>query len=365
MVDIPSYRIAELTGIDTSREEANLACPCCGSTGRTKKLYYSQRKGQFFCQKCGIKGGFIQFVALMCLGVSPDAAEKGSQAYEEAKRLIYGDATNWTPKRQPVKQIQFKEETPLADDDTLDETYRAFLKRLILNDNHRENLHKRGLSDDEIEEYGFKSVPIIGAKNIVQALRMEDACTLTGVPGFFKDGSVWNLAKIPSGILIPIYKFGKIVGLQVRDDSPDANPRYKWVSSKDRTEGTPAAARTGVYGYASSVATIIEGPMKAYIAHKLAHKLGDDIGDDIDTVISVPGVNSTSRLDEVLMPLKQLGLQHIRIAFDMDYKTNENVQRALEKLKIKLNESGFSYEVLDWDDQYKGIDDYLLSKKSN
>jgi DNA primase len=357
MVDIPSYRIAELTGINTSREEVNFVCPQCGSTGRTKKLYYSQRKGQFFCQKCGIKGGFIQFVALMCLGVSPDVAEKGSQAYDEAKRLIYGDTTNWTPqKRQPVRQIQFKEETPLADDNTLDETYRAFLKRLSLNDKHRDNLRKRGLSDVEIEEYGFKSVPMIGAKNIVQALRMEDACTLTGVPGFFKYGTVWSLARIPSGILIPIYKFGKIVGLQVRDDSPDANPRYKWVSSKGRTEGTPAAARTGIYGYASSVATIIEGPMKAFIAHKLGN---------IDTVIAIPGVNSTSRLDEVLEPSKKLGLQHIRIAFDMDYKTNENVKRALEKLKTKLAESGLSYEVLDWDDQYKGIDDYLLSQKTN
>jgi hypothetical protein len=57
--------------------------------------------------------------------------------------------------------------------------------------------------------------------------------------------------------------------------------------------------------------------------------------------------------------LWKLGVRRIKTAFDMDYKSNINVQEAYINLILCLNEYGFIVERLTWDENYKGLDDYL------
>jgi hypothetical protein len=48
----------------------------------------------------------------------------------------------------------------------------------------------------------------------------------------------------------------------------------------------------------------------------------------------------------------------------MDLKSNENVQKAKQKLEKKLVQAGFEVHMKTWDERLgKGIDDYLLTLK--
>jgi hypothetical protein len=48
----------------------------------------------------------------------------------------------------------------------------------------------------------------------------------------------------------------------------------------------------------------------------------------------------------------------------MDLKSNENVQKAKQKLEKKLVQAGFEVHDKTWDERLgKGIDDYLVWKK--
>lgn len=59
---------------------------------------------------------------------------------------------------------------------------------------------------------------------------------------------------------------------------------------------------------------------------------------------------------------KELGVE-VLIAFDMDAHTNENVKREVVKLKHYCDEQGIPNRVLEWEwnEKYKGIDDYIAS----
>ncbi|URZ01260.1 DUF3854 domain-containing protein [Clostridium felsineum] len=75
--------------------------------------------------------------------------------------------------------------------------------------------------------------------------------------------------------------------------------------------------------HSSEKIVITEGALKAKTACILSNT----------TFIAVPGVTSINYLPEVLKLLKP---QKIYIAYDMDYKKSEAVQKALNKLKWTL-----------------------------
>lgn len=57
--------------------------------------------------------------------------------------------------------------------------------------------------------------------------------------------------------------------------------------------------------------------------------------------------------------MRAKGLREIKTAFDMDMRTNPYVQEAYQKLLELLNSMGFRYGTYLWDENYKGLDDYL------
>lgn len=46
----------------------------------------------------------------------------------------------------------------------------------------------------------------------------------------------------------------------------------------------------------------------------------------------------------------------------MDYKSKEQVESAREKVKELIESASLAAKMMNWDDKYKGIDDYLLPK---
>ena len=55
-------------------------------------------------------------------------------------------------------------------------------------------------------------------------------------------------------------------------------------------------------------------------------------------------------------------VSRIYLAFDMDASTKKTVAQARDRVMTDGFEAGFTMELIEWDSQYKGIDDFLLQK---
>lgn len=75
--------------------------------------------------------------------------------------------------------------------------------------------------------------------------------------------------------------------------------------------------------------------------------------------LSIPGVNSLTQLKDTIIRLRELGIRELMTAFDMDYLTNPNVQKAFADLSSLLGEIGIPFGTYLWNPEYKGLDDYM------
>ena len=89
--------------------------------------------------------------------------------------------------------------------------------------------------------------------------------------------------------------------------------------------------------------------MKADIIHELSGH----------SVIAVPGFNSLTQLKYTIIRLREFGIRELMTAFDMDYLTNPNVQKAFADLSSLLGEIGIPFGTYLWNPEYKGLDDYM------
>ena len=68
-------------------------------------------------------------------------------------------------------------------------------------------------------------------------------------------------------------------------------------------------------------------------------------------------------LFKIFDKLRWYGVEVCVNATDMDRYINPNVMRNVDEMKKLIEENDFKLINLKWDSKYKGIDDYLLSKK--
>ena len=223
------------------------------------------------------------------------------------------------------------------------------LSKLSLASDHHENLLSRGLTDDQIQRFGYKTMPVVGYAAIAKQLQSEGHY-LAGVPGFYhnKDGC-WTLINEKRGILVPVRDpDGKIQGLQVRRDNIKKG-KFRWISSVGKQDGCKAECWTHIVGSPTPTILLTEGPLKADIINHLTGL----------TVIAVPGVNSLTHLKEMLEYVQSKGTTRIMTVFDMDYLKNPHVKDGYYNLAAMLAEVGIEYGTYLWDPQYKGLDDYV------
>lgn len=333
-------------GADTSRRNTNITCPCCGS-GRQKKLNLNFEKNVFRCNKCGIYGGPLHLWALY-RGLSADDLKAVARDYYQ----FMGSNEPLKEKIAKPKNQFYSSEIKIAPLEVRNRTYSTLLEQLSLSDTHLDNLLKRGLDEDAVRKNQYKSYPQIGLTNITDLL-IEQGCIVEGVPGFYKNKSgKWCLRHLSPGILIPQRDgFGRIQGFQIRlDKSKDC--KYITLSTADFECGAKGAAHAHFRKGSKGLRTVIltEGPLK-----------GDVISHFTDySVLAVQGVNTTTSLKDVIEDLKEAGMDELMIAFDMDYKKNPYVKKALGNLKRILTDCEVMFSTLDWDDNCKGLDDYLL-----
>jgi hypothetical protein len=240
----------------------------------------------------------------------------------------------------------------------LDAVYQALLARLVLSQSHREQLHKRGLPDAEIDGRMYRSLPVQGRAHMARELgKRFGAETLLSVPGFVikdKDGRKYITIAGAAGLLIPCRDAaGRIVALKVRRDDAGDDLRYSYLSSAKYggpSTGAPVHVPFGTQAPAERV-RLTEGELKSDVATVLSGM----------RTISVPGVASWKAGIPIL---RQLGTNIVLISFDADAAGKPAVARALSDCYAGLTSEGFGVAVERWDAEHKGIDDLLTAGKS-
>lgn len=239
--------------------------------------------------------------------------------------------------------------------------YSAMLSACPLSPEHKANLISRGLTEQQIAEARYATMPREKPWNV--AKKMSDATGVLGydgVPGLFMahnektNDDYLNLNGRP-GIIIPARDVQHhIQGAQVRADDADLDEsrdnKYTWLSSRSKggcSPGSPPHVPVWVFG-PFDTARLIEGFLKADISVALSG-------------FPAAGIAGVGHWRGAIATLRAMGVNTVRVAFDMDAATNPKVAKALLAAAKGLAEEEFIVELEQWDPQYKGIDDLLLA----
>lgn len=258
------------------------------------------------------------------------------------------------------------EQSDAASVQEVHQTLSMLLSMLTLIPAHRAHLQSvRGLSDDEITRFGFKSTPPPFLCRSLTNRLVKAGCRVQGVPGFYvDDNGCWTVKfhQRTSGIIIPIFGVdGLIHGAQIRldhplkdkDDPPEkTGVKYLTLSSTGKRMGTTSGSPIHFVGDpCSRVVYVTEGCLKADVAHALMHR----------TFVATLGVNNTAKLDELFAFLHRNGTEEIIEAEDMDKYSNEMVGKGASKIYALAVRHGMRCRRLTWNPNYKGIDDWQLA----
>ena len=311
-------------------------CPFCGDSENPRHghLYLNIRKNSYYCVRCG-EGGYAVGLYARMKGIDTKRAYRELLGMEDE-----------TPSRVEVTQTKM---CKVVDIETRHRTYSAFLDMLELEFKHMSDLKRRGLSVKQIKEKGYKSVPQGEKRYSICKKLLEAGYTLEGVPGFYQKDGRWTCYDVP-GYLIPVRDGrGRIQGLQVRLDEPGNGGKYRWFSSRDQENGTPAKSWVHIARGQTKEVWLTEGPLKADIAAYLSGH----------TFVAIPGVTSIKYLIPALRDIKA---RRVVLAIDMDVLTKKQVKQALEKLELELKRVGIKSSRAYWNPVAgNGIDDALLS----
>lgn len=233
-----------------------------------------------------------------------------------------------------------------------------------LNDTHKDQLLARGLKD--LTKY--RSYPSYNeTKQIMKQLsqRYTDAEMLT-VAGFYRtdNGGVW-MRSAKNATLIPCKnERGEMIGAQIRHDDGTKGSKYTWLSvnrRKRRKGGSKAGLRLHVAHHPQTHITQNEKSKELYLTEGIlkADLVSQELG---MVVLGIAGVSAYDRSELKNTINKQLALRGtVNIAFDNDRFTNNQVAKALDRLAKHISSWGFKVRFCEWDSNYKGLDDYLVS----
>lgn len=298
-------------------------------------------KNVWRCNYCDEHGGMLSLYAKMYNSTNSDAFREICDA------LQTGDAA-WGYRDNGLQQdgsgdkviprtgsalsnsgsvIEVTPQSPRAGIQEIHQTLSLMLNMLTLTSSHRAHLRspKRGLTDEQIDQMGFKSTPPPFLCRSITDRLIKQGCTVQGVPGFYLDDSGRWTVKFytrTSGILIPAVGMdGLIHGAQIlldtpikdKDDPPDkAGTKYIWFSSSSRSMGVTSGSPVHFVGnpFARTI-YVTEGLLKADIAHCLMNR----------SFIATAGAGNVSQIEPLFAMLAANGTELIVEADDMDSVT--------------------------------------------
>lgn len=365
----------------------------CGSIPITHKggreeyidCFYCSAKAKDRCASIVLYGDKAHLYSCLKCGARANTRKIVRDLYNEsAERLILGDDA-FKNKRQEIRAKEKENTLPTADLAPINQRNLVNNKILDLlklsdedlgNESIPKSLIGRGFSLSEVNRLKYKTINFNTYDQIEtfsKVLREEVGSKMKGVCGAYqgKDGNykMYFPLNNPS-ILIPYRnRFKEIEGFQirVRKVKGEKGLRYFWLSSSNKFNGCGTGnfvhyATDFLYDFRKnkevadikSTIIITEGALKGDLAHFYSHL----------PFMCVGGVNNIGKIKSELLSWNGQ-IKNVVCAYDMDYLTNSNVQRAEENLKNLVNSAGCEYYRAYWDTRFKGIDDFFVSCKGN
>ncbi|MEM9925378.1 MAG: hypothetical protein AAF915_16770 [Cyanobacteria bacterium P01_D01_bin.50] len=201
-------------------------CPICGDT--TGKCRHATEDEAWFCAGHSSVRKFDVVGEFKCVSHSKDefwAIFKidNSREWSEEQRADYKakQARRQQQNKQRAEKLQVAEQQRALPVEERHKLYSEILNQLKIEPATTDDLKRRGFTDKEIENCGFKSV------NKYQKLASKCDKRL---PGIGNDGK--SLVVREDGYLCPLKDFdGHITGLQYRIHKPQDGNRYRWLST--------------------------------------------------------------------------------------------------------------------------------------
>lgn len=334
-------------------------CPVCGD--RRGKMALYPELNTWRCWHCGEHGGMLRLYAMVC-HTSTQAAYREICDILAQDGFAAGTASASLAGKTSPKDVSADK----APDEEIHRTLTALLSLLALTPAHREHLRTvRGLTDRDIDGFGFKSTPTFRLCRTLTERLIRQGCRVQGVPGFYVDDyGKWTVKFYTrtSGILIPLRGVdGQLRGIQIRLDHPLRNKgdppnkqgaKYLPLTSTGKNQGVSSGCPIHFVGspHARTV-YVTEGALKADIAHALTGR----------TFAAISGANNTNGLDELLAFLRRNGTEEIIEAEDMDKYRNVEVNCGAAAVYRLARKNGMTCRRLNWNPNYKGIDDWQLA----
>lgn len=334
-------------------------CPICGDRRGKFALYPDLNTWR--CWHCGERGGMLPLYGKLH-GIS------NSEAYREICDTLA--LNGFAPAPAPVSPVKGASSKDAPSDKALDEeihrTLTALLSLLTLTPGHRDHLRSvRGLTDEDIERFGFKSTPPSQKCRGLTECLIKQGCRVRGVPGFYvNDYGKWTVKFYTrtSGIVIPLRGVdGLLHGLQVRLDHPirDENDppdkqgaKYLPLTSTGKNQGVSSGCPIHFVGDPHArVIYVTEGALKADIVHALTGR----------TFVATMGASNPNGLDELFSFLSHNGTEEIIEAEDMDKYRNVEVNRGAAMVYQLARKNGMACRRLNWNPNFKGIDDWQIA----
>lgn len=349
-------RILRLNVRRPRADGAYVDCPFCGEGHGRMKVNYEQNVWR--CNYCGESGGMLALYARLHHTTNREAYREICNDIQNGQ--IDADWRQIQPKnRENPSPASVRAEIPV-----IHKTLTGLLGMLTLSEQHRTHLRTvRGLSDNQIEAFGFKTTPPFYLCRLLTQRLIANGYTVEGVPGFYQREKEWtvNFSTVTAGILIPIRGIdGMLRGFQIRLDKPlkhdgdkdSSGAKYISFSSANKPMGTSPGSPVHFVGDPfARVVYVTEGPLKADVAHALTGR----------TFAAILGANNTSPLDPLFSLLAENGTRTIIEAADMDKFRNIHVNHGTSTIYLLARKYGLDFQRLTWNPNYKGIDDWQLA----
>ena len=324
-----------------NRDNGNMDvdCPFCK---KKSKMNLNAESNIYRCNSCNTGGGMVDLYAKV-------NRISNSEAYREICEILGCNKASLIDSDRPALKQPRR-----ADKDTMHQTYSMLLSMLSLATPHKNQLLSRGLTEGQIADFKYKSVPAFGRRRLCGKL-LDSGCSLEGVPGFFKENGVWDVKLKAPGIIIPVCGIdGKIAGIQIRLCKPVNNRKYIWLSSPGLDSGASSGAPIHFVGDpAAKRVYVTDGALKGTVAHVLSRF----------TFVCLPGVKNLSGLDDLLSCLIANGTTDALEAFNLNKLTDEKAGESASSLREKLFAHGFNVTSAVWGDKsLESVDDYFLQR---
>lgn len=202
-------------------------CPFCG--GKKSYINPDSAVNAFTCHsgKCGKTLGFM--------AMYKELSGQEDARYPDVVAFLDGVLPEVKPHEKELPKVHEEERAPLAN---RHEVYSKLLELLTLDEDDKESLLKRGLTEEQIEKLGYKSCPSREQiPEVIKALESE-GLTLKGIPGFYKRFGKYTMM-LASGFFVPFRNMnGQIQGMQIRRKGDENVSVEKDVDFSDTVDYT-------------------------------------------------------------------------------------------------------------------------------